>query len=318
MQKYLLRRVLTSIPVFLGITIIMFLLINSAPGDPLVALISPEAIQDEQMLQQIRHQLGLDKPVPVRYAIWFGQMLQGNLGKSFVTGRPVMQEIQLRLPATLELMIVALGLAILIGIPLGILSAVKQYSILDYVLTVSGFFWVSVPIFFLGLVLMYIFALKLDLFPTSGMQTAGAPFSLRDNLWHLFLPAIAVAATNIAGFMRYSRSSMLEVIRQDYINTARAKGLKETVVLIRHGFRNALLPIVTLIGLTIPVLFAGAVITETIFQWPGIGMLYVQAVRGRDYNLVMGISFFSALLILTSNLLTDIAYAWVDPRIRYE
>jgi peptide/nickel transport system permease protein len=206
----------------------------------------------------------------------------------------------------------------LIGIPLGIISALRQYSLLDYLLTVGGFFWVSVPIFFLGLALLYIFALKLDLFPTSGMATAGAPPTLWDNLWHLVLPALAVATTNIAGFMRYSRSSMLDVIHQDYINTARAKGLKERVVMIRHGFRNALLPIVTLIGLTLPNIFGGAVITETIFQWPGIGMLYVQAVRGRDYNLTMGISFFSALLILLSNLLADLAYAAVDPRIRYD
>jgi len=318
MRRYLVRRVLTSVPVFIGITIIMFFLINSAPGDPLVALLSPEAIRDEQMLQQIRHQLGLDKPMPVRYAIWFGQMMRGNLGSSFVSGRPVAEEIRLRLPSTLELMAVALGLAILIGLPLGIVTALRQYSLLDYLLTVGGFFWVSVPIFFLGLALLYIFALKLGLFPISGMQTAGEPFSVADNLWHLVLPAIAVATTNIAGFMRYSRSSMLDVIRQDYVTTARAKGLAERVVMVRHAFRNALLPIVTLIGLTLPNIFGGAVITETIFQWPGIGMLYVQAVRGRDYNLTMGISFFSALLILSSNLLADLAYAWVDPRIRYD
>ena len=318
MQKYVVRRILISIPVFIGITIIMFFLINSAPGDPLAALINPEMARDEQMLQEMRRQLGLDKPIPVRYAIWFGQMLKGNLGNSFITGQPVIENIGQRLPATLQLMLVALGLALLIGVPLGILSALRQYTALDYVLTVSSFFWVSVPIFFLGLVLLYVFALKLDMFPISGKQTPGEPFALLDNLWHLVLPALAVATTNIAGFLRYSRSSMLEVIRQDYISTARAKGLRERVVMLRHAFRNALLPIVTLIGLTLPHLFGGAVITETIFQWPGIGMLYVQAVRGRDYNLVMGISFFSALLILLVNLLTDLTYAWIDPRIKYD
>ncbi len=318
MQKYVLRRLLTGIPVFFGITVIMFFLINSTPGDPLAALINLEATRDEQMLQQLRHDLGLDRPVPVRYVFWLGQMVRGNLGESFVTRRPVIVEIQLRLPATLQLMGTALGLALLMGIPLGILSAVRQYSILDYILTVGGFFWVSVPIFFLGLALLYIFALKLDLFPTSGMTTAGASYSFWDNLYHMILPAFAIATTNIAGFMRYTRSAMLEVIRQDFINTARAKGLREVVIVVRHGFRNALLPIVTLVGLTLPNVFGGAVITETIFQWPGIGMLYIQAVRARDFNLTMGISFFSALLILLSNLLTDMAYAWVDPRIRYE
>ena len=318
MRTYMIRRILISIPVFIGITIIMFALINSAPGDPLVALLNPERAVDQATIEALRKELGLDRPVPVRYVIWFGQMMRGNLGKSFITAQPVIEDIQHRVGATLELMAVALGLAILIGVPLGILSALRQYSILDYIMTVSSFFWVSVPIFFLCLVLMYLFALKLDLFPVSGIQTAGEPFSILDNLWHLFLPAMAIAATNIAGFLRYSRASMLEVVRQDYISTARAKGLRERTVMLRHAFRNALLPIVTLIGLTIPNLFGGAVITETIFQWPGIGMLYVQAVRGRDYNLTMGISFFSALLILAANLVTDLAYAWVDPRIKYE
>lgn len=318
MQRFVLRRLLTGIPVFFGITIIMFFLINSTPGDPLAALINLEATRDEQMLQQLREELGLDRPVPVRYAFWLGQMIQGNLGDSFVTRRPVIVELQMRLPATLQLMGTALGLSLLIGIPLGVLSAVKRYSILDYLLTVGGFFWVSVPIFFFGLALLYIFALKLDLFPTSGMTTPGMPYSFWNNLHHMVLPAFAIATTNIAGFMRYTRAAMLEVIQQDYINTARAKGLRETVIVLRHGFRNALLPIVTLLSLTLPNVFGGAVITETIFQWPGIGMLYIQAVRARDYNLTMGISFFSALLILLSNLLADIAYAWVDPRIRYE
>ena len=318
MQKYVLRRLLTSIPVFFGITLIMFFLINSTPGDPLASMINMEAGRDEKVLQQLRHDLGLDRPIPYRYAFWVGQMVQGNLGNSFITRRPVLAEIQLRLPATLQLMVTALGLALLIGVPLGIISAVKQYTILDYILTVGGFFWVSVPVFFLCLALLYVFALKLRLFPISGMTTAGAPYSLADNLYHMILPALAIASVNIASFMRYSRSAMLEVIRQDYINTARAKGLRETGIMMRHAFRNALLPLVTLVGLTLPAIFGGAVITETIFQWPGIGSLYVQAVRARDYNLTMGISFFSAMLILVSNLLTDIAYAYVDPRIRYE
>lgn len=317
MSRYLTRRILSSVPVFLGITVIMFFLINSAPGDPLVALINPEMARDEEVLEQVRRQLGLDKPIPVRYAIWLGEMLRGNLGRSFVTGHPVTEAIAQRLPATLELMAVALGLAILLGVPLGILSALKQYSFLDYILTISGFFWVSVPVFFLGLGLVYLFALRLDIFPTHGIQTAGQPFSLGDNLRHLVLPALTIATTNIAGFMRYARASMLEVMRQDYVATAFAKGLSYRGAMIGHAFRNALLPIVTLIGLTLPNLFGGAVITETIFQWPGIGMLYVQAVRGRDYNLTMGIAFFSALLILLSNLLADIAYAWIDPRIKY-
>jgi peptide/nickel transport system permease protein len=320
MQQYVIRRILISIPVFIGITIIMFFLINSAPGDPLAAILNPETMDmmDPDQLERMRHQLGLDRPVPYRYMLWFREILKGNLGQSYITGRPVVEAIVERLPATLELMIAALGLSILIGVPLGMLSAIRQYSILDYMLTVGSFFGVSVPIFFLGLLLIYIFSLRVDLFPTSGIQTAGEPFRIGDNLWHLVLPAPAIAVTNIAQFMRYSRSSMLEVIRQDYITTARAKGLAERLVLVRHAFRNALLPIVTLVGLTLPAIFGGAVITETIFQWPGVGTLYVHSVISRDYNIVMGISFFSALLILVSNLLTDITYASVDPRIRYE
>ena len=320
MQVYVIRRILISIPVFIGITIIMFFMINSAPGDPLAAILNPETMDmmDPAQLENMRHQLGLDRPVPYRYVLWFKEMLKGNLGQSLITRHPVVEAIGQRLPATLELMAAALGLSIFIGIPLGILSAIKQYTILDYILTLSSFFGVSVPIFFLGLILIYVFSLRVDLFPTSGIQTAGEPFRIGDNLHHLVLPALAIAVTNIAGFMRYSRSSMIEVIRQDYITTARAKGLAERLVLFRHAFRNALLPIVTLLGLTLPAIFGGAVITETIFQWPGVGMLYYGSVISRDYNIVMGISFFSALLILVSNLLTDITYAWVDPRIRYE
>lgn len=318
MTKYIVRRLLISIPLLISITLIIFILANLMPGDALTAMVTDEAPIAGQVLAERRAQLGLDKPVPVRYLVWMGQLLRGNMGYSYVTSVPIGETIAKRVPATLELMGFSLLFSIIVGLILGIVSALKQYSGLDYGLTVLGFIGLSVPVFFLGMMLIYVFALRLQWFPTSGMITAGEDFSLVDNLRHLILPATALGVLRTAVFMRYTRASMLDVKTSDYLRTARSKGLRERTVVNRHALRNALIPVITIIGLNLPVLFGGAVIIETIFQWPGIGLLYITAVNQRDYPMIMGLALISSIVVLASNLLTDVAYAFADPRIRYE
>jgi len=320
MGRYILRRVLVSIPTLLGVTMLVYLFINLAPGDPISVMLSPEqiALGGPNYMQAARERLGLNQPIPIRYLIWLKEVLRGNWGYSIQFQKPVLGRVTERLGATLRLTAAALCIALLLGIPIGILSAVKQYSIIDYFVTVSSFVGVSVPVFFLGLALIYIFSLKLDLLPPGGMQTIGQPPTLGDALAHLVLPALMLGLASTASFARYTRASMLDVIRQDYLQTARAKGLREIVVFAKHAFPNAMLPVLTVIGLQLPNLFAGAVITETVFAWPGMGRLAVDAINYRDYPLLMGITTLFAILVLTSNLLTDLAYAAADPRIRYD
>jgi peptide/nickel transport system permease protein len=318
MATYLLRRLLVSLPILLGITIIVFFIASKMPGDAVLAMISNETPQAEDLIKLRRGQLGLDLPVHEQYARWLGQLLRGNLGYSFQSGEPVAEVIAARLPATLQLMGVALLFAILIGVALGVVSALKQYSWLDYSLTLFGFAGISIPDFFLGMVLVYLFAIEWQLLPTSGITTPGEPYSLVDNLRHLVLPALALGLARSAAFMRYTRASVLEVMNNDYVRTARAKGLREWLVVTRHVLRNALIPVVTVIGLSLPVLFGGAVIIETIFQWAGIGLMFINAVTGRDSPVIMGYVLLSAVIVLASNLVTDLAYAGLDPRIRYD
>ena len=318
MATYLLRRLLVSLPILLGITIIVFFIASKMPGDAVLAMISNETPQAEDLIKLRRGQLGLDLPVHEQYARWLGQLLRGNLGYSFQSGEPVAEVIAARLPATLQLMGVALLFAILIGVALGVVSALKQYSWLDYSLTLFGFAGISIPDFFLGMVLVYLFAIEWQLLPTSGITTPGEPYSLVDNLRHLVLPALALGLARSAAFMRYTRASVLEVMNNDYVRTARAKGLREWLIVTRHVLRNALIPVVTVIGLSLPVLFGGAVIIETIFQWAGIGLMFINAVTGRDSPVIMGYVLLSAVIVLASNLITDLAYAGLDPRIRYD
>ncbi len=315
---YIVRRLLISIPILLGITVIVFFIASQMPGDAVMAMISQETPMAEELIKLRQGQLGLDLPLPVQYARWLGNLLRGNLGFSFQTGEQVSAVLAARIPATLELMGVALLIAIVLGVALGVISALKQYSFLDYSLTFLGFSGVSIPDFFFGMVLVYIFAIRLGWFPTSGISTPGEPFSLADNLSHLALPAFALALVRTATFMRYTRSSVLEVMNDDYVRTARAKGLRNWLVTTRHILRNALIPIITVIGLSLPVLFGGSVIIETIFQWPGIGLMFMTAITGRDSPVIMGYVLFSAILVLVSNGLTDLVYSWVDPRIRYD
>jgi peptide/nickel transport system permease protein len=320
MTRYIIQRILVSIPVFLGITLVVYALYALSPGDPVVNLIGGDQYQrmSSEQIEKIRVQYGFDKPWTVRYVKWLGRLLQGDLGYPLKGTKPVLRQIGERIPNTLLLMGTALLLALIIGVPIGVLMAFKQYSALDMVLTVLVFAFLSLPSFFVGLGAIYILSLKLDLLPTYGMMTIGVPFSLIDRVRHLIMPACILGFASAGVFARYTRASMLDVMRSEYVTTARAKGLRERTITVRHIFRNALLPIVTIVAADLPVLLGGAIITEQIFQWPGIGMLTIKRTTERDYPVLMGITVLTAVMILFSNLLADILYAAVDPRIRYD
>ncbi len=318
MVTYIIRRLLIAIPIFFGITILVFLLLAWAPGDPVSAFIRPELKGNEEMRQIIIARYGLDQPIPIRYVHWLAEAIQGNLGyKLQGAGLPVLDTVRSGLTASLLLMGTALLIGIFVGIPLGVLSALRQYSKTDYALTGIAFLGVSIPSFMLGLGGLYIFGLILHVFPIGGMVTAGAPFSIPDLAGHLALPAMILGVGYVAILMRYTRSSMLEVLGSLYITTAVAKGLPSRVVIARHAFRSALIPIITIIGLSLPELVGGAVIIETVFSWPGLGNMMVEAVSQRDYPMIMGLSLVVAVFVLLANLATDVAYAVADPRVRY-
>lgn len=319
MGQFLLRRLAISMPVLLGITLATYIIISLAPGDPVTALISPEAAASlgPEWVAQQRQVLGLDKPLPVRYVLWLRETARGNLGFSLVDRQPIGAKVHERLWPTFRLMGTALLLSLLIAVPVGVLSALRQYSPLDYIVTVLGFAAVAVPGFFLGLVAIYLFALKLGWLPTAGMNTVGQPTTLVDSFKHLVLPATVLGLAEAAPLIRYVRSSMLEVVRQEYVTVARAKGLRESVVIVRHALRNALIPLITVVALNVPRLLGGTVIIEAIFAWPGMGTLAITAVRGRDYPVIMAVNLVTAVLILLANLLADCLYAVADPRIKY-
>lgn len=325
MNRYILRRIFQSIPVLIGITIITFTFTELAPGDAVSSMLLSQqesGLSGELDTATLREQYGLDQPPPVRYLQWMSGLAQGNMGVRIRSRVPVAEEIARRLPATLQLMMAALVISVVLGIPLGIFSALRQYSRLDYFLTTFVFIGISVPGFFAAIAAIYLFAVKFGWFPTSGYSTPGETFgfwgNLVDQLHHLALPALVLGFESTASVMRYTRSSMLEVIQLDYMVTARSKGLGQRTIIIRHALRNALLPVITILGLRLPSLFGGAIIIENIFNWPGMGILYLDGVTTRDYPLIMGMVLISAVLIVVSNLITDLAYAVVDPRIRYE
>jgi peptide/nickel transport system permease protein len=307
-----------SIPTVLAITVIIFLMTDLAPGDAVDALIDPENPPPPEQLEAMRERLGLNKPLPVRYVIWLGQLVRGNLGYSTFNKMSVLQRIGERLGNTLLLMVWALSLAVVVGVVLGIVSALKHYSMLDYLLTVLAFTGISIPGFFLGLLAIFFFGVVLDWFPVGGVQSFDDSANpILDRLWHMALPALVLASRELALFMRFTRSSMLEVIRQDYVTTARAKGLMERAVVLRHALRNALIPVLTILGIRLPFLFSGSIIIEVIFSYPGIGLLAISSIRYRDFAVIMGITFIASLVVLAANLITDMAYAFADPRVRY-
>lgn len=319
MGRYILRRVVISIPVLFGITLVTYLIVSLAPGDPVSAMVDPEqaAVLGPGWMEQQRAELGLDKPLPVRYGLWLKEVVTGNLGYSFSDRQPVSDKISERIWPTLKLMLTVQLLALMIGVPIGVLSAIRQYSLIDYAATVLGFATISIPAFFLALAGIYLFAIQLRWLPSAGMATIGQPPSFVDSIEHLILPATVLGLAQAAPLIRYTRSSMLETVRQDYVRVARAKGLSERVVISRHALRNALVPLVTVVALTLPQLLGGTVIIEQIFAWPGMGTLAIKAVRARDYPTIMAINLLGAVLVLVSSLIADIIYAWIDPRISY-
>lgn len=327
MGKYLIRRLLQALPVLFGITMVTFFLLELAPGDAVTAMIAARRMEDPNVTMEdelaLRRLYGLDAPAYVRYVKWLTNILQGNLGVSLLPPRiPIAERIALRLGPTLELMGTAIVLSTILGIILGIVSAVKQYSWFDYISTFLVFFGISVPSFFAGLAAVYFLSLNIGWLPTSGYRTLTQEFDfwggLLDHLRYLILPASILSIESTASIMRYTRSSMLETLRADYITVARAKGLIEQVIIVKHALRNALLPVITIVGMRLPSLFGGAVIIESIFSWPGTGTLYMEGIQAQDYPLIMDMVLISAVLIVASNLITDIAYAVADPRIRYD
>jgi peptide/nickel transport system permease protein len=318
---YLVRRILIAFPVMLGITMISFLALSLAPGDPLTARLDPailaELQRNPEVLAQRRHELGLDEPIPVRYVVWLSGIVRGDLGYSITSHTPISEEIGKRVGPTLLLMGTAIAIALLIGIPFGILSALRQYSPLDYVLTTFTMAMSSTPSFVLGLGAIFIFAVGLHLLPSGGMRTLGKPETLPDLLAHMIMPAVVLGLGAAAPLLRYTRASMLEVLNSEYVVTARAKGLLSRTVILRHAFRNSLIPVITVVGLLLPELVAGAVITEQVFAWPGMGQLAVRAASSRDPALMMGVVLVVGTAVIVTNILVDLLYARVDPRIRF-
>jgi len=315
---YIVRRILISIPVLFGITLLAFVALSLAPGDPLTSRIDPDILarMSPAAIAAVRHSLGLDQPVPIRYLIWLGGLLHGDFGYAVVSHQRVADALAMSLPPTLLLMTAALIVGVTMGVTFGIIAAVRRSGPIDYALTAFSTSFIAIPGFVVGLVLIYLFGAALKILPTTGMLTLGAPFSLTDLAGHLIMPVTLLALGLAAPLTRYTRASMLDVLEAEYVTTARSKGLRPRLVLLRHALRNALIPIVTIVGLGLPDLVAGAVITETLFGWPGMGQLAVYAASGRDPALMMGVILVVATGVLVSNLVVDILYGVVDPRVR--
>jgi len=324
MSSYLIRRLLALVPTFFGITIIVFTLIQLAPGNVIDYYLAanPELEADPEQLQAMETRLGLDKPVIVQYFIWLNRLLHFDFGYSFSTNRPISSELAARLGATATLFLFSHLIGWPIAIFFGILSAIKPNSVLDHFSRAVGLAGISMPAYWVALMLILIFAVELRWFPTGGSISPTAEFQnvfqyLGDRLWYLVLPSITIALRSVATTMRVTRAEMLEVLGKDYIATARSKGLSEKVVYLKHALRNALLPVVTLIGLGMGGILSGAVLTETVFAWPGIGRYLVRSIHVRDYPAVMAVVVIASTMVLLANLVTDIVYAFIDPRVKY-
>jgi ABC-type dipeptide/oligopeptide/nickel transport system permease component len=305
LSAYVLRRLVLAVPTLVGVTLVVFALIRLVPGDPARLVLGLQASEEE--VQRLRVQLGLDQPLPVQYARFLARLLQGDLGRSVVTGEPVLREIGARLPATVQLAVTSTVVATLAGVAAGVVSATRQYSWWDYAVMTVALFGISLPVFWLGLMLMLLFSVHLRWLPAGGYGTPA----------HLVLPTVTLAAFSVAIIARMTRSSLLEVLHQDYVRTAWAKGLNSRAVVLRHALKNALIPVVTVIGLQFGGLLGGAILTETVFAWPGMGRLLVGAIVARDYPVVQGTVLVFAALFTLVNLAVDVLYAYVDPRIHY-
>jgi peptide/nickel transport system permease protein len=333
-RRYALRRGLTIVPVLLGVSVLVFSFIHLIPGDPALTMLGERATPEK--VAEVRARLGLDRPIWEQYVLYIGQALRGDLGVSIVRGDPVARDLLRRFPATVELAMAAIVVAIALGIPIGVASAVWRNSPLDSLARMGALAGVSMPIFWLGLVLAWFFGVQLRILPTGFRLASGTTFvpwtnfvvldaalqgdwaTLADALRHLVLPALALATIPLAVIARMTRASMLEVLSREYIRTAEAKGLSRRAVVLRHALRNALLPVLTVVGLQVGRLLAGAILTETIFSWPGIGLWVYESIESRDYAIVQGVSLFIAVIVVGVNLITDVLYAAVDPRIKYE
>jgi len=324
MSRYAIRRVLQAIPILFIISIILFLLVRSAPGGPLTAARRNPNITLEQ-IAALEHKLGLDLPLHVQYWNWLKSVFRGDLGESIKFHRPVTEMIVERIPNTLLLVGISFLLTIIIAIPVGILTARKQYSLFDHIVTTITFMGQSLPVYWLGLGLIILFYVKLQnpitgnpLFPSGGLNTIGLEGNILDAAWHLVLPVIALSAGWIAWYSRFLRSSMLDVLHEAYVRTARGKGISERGVYYNHALRNAIIPLITMVALDIPSFFAGALFVETIFSWPGMGRLFWDAARGRDYPVLLGVVMITAVLIISCNILADLFYGLLDPRVKYD
>jgi peptide/nickel transport system permease protein len=324
MRTYFLQRLLHAIPLLFALSIVLFLVIRSAPGGPLAQAERNPNITAEQR-EQLRARLGLNQPLHTQYITWISSIVQGDLGRSIKTNRPVAEMIGERVVNTLLLVGAAFILTVLIAIPLGALSALRQYTWFDYLVTTLSFAGQSVPVYWLGLVAILIFYVWLGnpftggpLLPAGGMYTIGGQKTLADLIWHMILPVAVLCSTWVAWYSRFFRASMLETLNADYVRTAIAKGLPQRRVVYSHAGRNAVIPLVTMIALDLPSVFAGALFIETIFSWPGMGRLFWEAARGRDYPVLMAIIMINAVLIVIANLIADMLYARLDPRVRYE
>ena len=325
MLRYILKRLVQAIPLLLGIATVTFFIVHMAPGDPMDFYLEQRYDRniDPEVIELIRQKYGLDQPLHVQYVKWLGNLLQGDLGESFVHRRPVSALLAETIPYTLLLTVLALLVDALVGIFLGILSAVKQYSALDKTVTFSSLIIYSVPGFWLALMLVLVFSVHLGWFPTSQTRSFDYEFlswfgKLLDLAWHLVLPVFVLGIASAAGTARYMRSQLLEVLNEEYILAARARGLRERTVILKHAVRNALIPIVTIFGMSLPFLLGGAVVIETIFAWPGMGRLALSAVNARDYPVILATMMIAAVLTVLGNLLADVTYTLVDPRVSYE
>ncbi|CAN5789221.1 oligopeptide ABC transporter permease AppB [soil metagenome] len=316
MATYLIHRFLHAATILLGISMVVFIFVELAPGDAIDALMPPESLSTPEAKEDMRERLGLNEPAPLRYARWLMRAVTCDLGYSLTSRRPVTDMIMARLPETLQLVGFAMVFSVIAGVSTGIISAIRQYSMVDYIATFFSFFWLSIPGFFLGLLMIYVFAVKLNWFPVFGATTAGAENPVLDRLHHLILPATVLGLELAAALTRYTRASLLEVLKADYMRTARAKGLRDRTVIVRHGLKNALIPIITVVAFRMPYLISGAIVIETVFQWPGLGLLTLNAANQKDYPLVLALALTVTIVVVVSSFIADIAYSIVDPRIR--
>lgn len=315
--KYIGKRILIIIPTFIGITILAYFLSALAPGDPVEMMLGP-TMHSAKDVARLKEYYGLDQPLVIQYFNWLKMLLQGNLGISYRTAEPVLGMVLERIGPTLMITLSSVVIAVLLAVPMGVMAAVKPYSLWDYISSGISFLAVASPNFFVALLLVFIFGVNLNILPTSGMYSSIGEKDLGNLLVHMILPVAVLTFQQIGALIRQVRGSMLEVLQEDYIRTAREKGLSETRIILRHGLRNALIPVVTTIGMSLPFIVGGAVVTEQIFAWPGIGTLMLQSINARDYPCIMGITVFIAIVVLIGNLIVDLIYGILDPRISYK